>query len=224
MTHIALSHSPDHHTAWAIWTRWTAITSVGEFVGFAIPAVVGAVAATRFGNTNTLDANVIMAVVMTLSGACEGALLGLAQWYALRHYLPGLRLRDWAGATAAGAAVAWAIGMLPSTYGDPSTLPRIVLILGALTLGPTLLCSIGFAQYWILKRYLHHAGWWMPASAVAWLLGLAVVFVGMALIPDNATVSLIILLSSLAGFGMGAVAAGISGVALVWLLRQEAHP
>jgi hypothetical protein len=221
MTNIAFSPLPASRSAWAIWARWTLITSVGEFLGFAVPALVGAAAATTFGSANTLSANLTFAAVMIGAGAGEGALLGLSQWVALRPYLPRLQAWDWVKATIAGAMVAWAIGMLPSTLGDPTLLPTPVLILGALILGPILLCSIGFAQYQVLRHHRPHARWWIAATALAWLCGLVVVFAGIALIPDNASPLQIALLSSLAGLGMGTVAAGVSGVALVWLLRPD---
>jgi hypothetical protein len=222
MVNIAARNYTHNHTAWEIWSRWTVITSVGEFIGFSVPAIVGAVSTAALGNVNNPAANLTMAATMILAGTCEGAILGLAQWLALRRYLPKLSQRAWVLATMAGAAVAWAIGMLPSALDDLTSLPLIILIGGGLVLGPTLLCAIGVAQYLVLCRLLPHVGWWIPASALAWLLGLMVVFVGMALIPDNASVPFIILIASLAGFGMGAVAAGVSGVALVRLLPSEA--
>lgn len=53
--------------------------------------------------------------IMIVEGACEGALLGLAQSVAFgRSFVPR---SDWIRATAWGAAIAWSIGMLPSTLG-----------------------------------------------------------------------------------------------------------
>lgn len=224
MINLAIRPIMPNGTAWAIWGRWTLITALGECAGFAVPAIVGVVAATSLGQANTLAASLAFAAVMIMAGACEGSVLGLSQWWALRPYLPFVRAQDWVRATAVGAMVAWAIGMLPSTLGDPTILPMPVLILGGLILGPVLLCSIGFAQYQILKHHLPHAGWWIPASALAWLLGLAVVFAGIALIPDDASAARIALLSGLAGLGMGTMAAGVSGVALVRLLRHTERP
>ena len=84
-------------------------------------------------------------------------------------------------ATAAGAALAWTIGMLPSTLGDPSALPPVVIGLGLAVLGPMLLVSLGAAQWLVLRRQLAQAADWIWLSALAWLAGLAVVFPSMSL-------------------------------------------
>ena len=57
----------------------------------------------------------IALVLLVLAGVGEGAVLGWAQSRMLRRELPRLGTGDWVGATAAGAAAAWTIGMLPST-------------------------------------------------------------------------------------------------------------
>ena len=50
-----------------------------------------------------------------------------------------------------------------------------LLIAGAVGLGPVLLCSLGAAQWVVLRRHVPGAGHWVWMSAAAWLAGLTVV-------------------------------------------------
>jgi hypothetical protein len=141
-----------------------------------------------------------------------------------------MRWRTWAAATGAGAFLAWTFGMIPSTVislgsgsgqGGAQAEPGAALVyalafLMGLALGPVL----GFAQWLALRRYVGGAALWMPANALAWALGMLVIFVGI----DTATD---------AGFGLravgilvftlacaGAVVGAVHGLALIRLLRS----
>ena len=72
--------------------------AAGELVGFAVPALAGALA-------EALGlAQGVMVIVLVCAGSLEGAVLGLAQSLVLRRYLPSMRCRDWMVATALAAA------------------------------------------------------------------------------------------------------------------------
>jgi hypothetical protein len=92
------------------YRRWVVATTFGELAGFTIPAVVGA-AATSAGVRQSVSV-----VLLVLAGVGEGTVLGWSQSRMLGRELPRLRTSDWVIATAAGAGVAWSIGMLPSTF------------------------------------------------------------------------------------------------------------
>src|SRR5687768_10908075 len=70
-----------------IWLRWTLATAAGEFFGFAIPALAGAAAVwLALGQ-------IAMSGLLVAAGLGEGAVLGLAQWLALRRSIPDLHGR-----------------------------------------------------------------------------------------------------------------------------------
>ena len=97
-----------------------------------------------------------------LAGAIAGAVIGAAQWLALRRIGADLR---WIAATAVGLAVGLALAFAIFGYGD--TVGDLAVV-GAVTgLG------IGIAQ-WSLLRALVGGGlvWlWVPATAAFWALG-----------------------------------------------------
>src|SRR4051794_9705116 len=137
--------------------RWFTVVTAGEFLGFCVPATVGALTAAAPGG-------VALAAVLA-AGAVEGTLLGLAQASVLRRSLPAVSTRRWVGATAAAAVVAYAIGMLPSTLaGRLSGLPPVVLIGAAIVLGAALLLSIGVAQWLVLRTVLARSAGWIATT------------------------------------------------------------
>jgi len=207
---------------WSLWLWWVLATAGGELVGFAVPASVGAAAAWASGRMDSRAAAPAMLGLMVLAGVTEGALLGFAQSLVLRRYLHEMARWEWVLATAVAAGVAWTIGMMPSTVRDLAAIDPIVLAIGAVLLGPVFVASIGLAQWVVLRRYIQKAGWWVLANAIAWPLGVAVPFAGLAMLPEAVPVAVRVVVGVVSGVLMGVVVGAITGVALAWLLR--AHP
>lgn len=219
---------------WGLWLRWVLANTVGEVVGLGASAVVGAGLAWAITAATGSFAGLAMAGAMILVGTFEGTVVGIAQWLVLRRPLPDIRARAWILVTAAGAFVAWVLGMLPSTLmdlmgpasteaGGPdmaamSDLLRYTLAAGmGSVLGPIL----GFPQWLVLRRHVSKAGWWIPANAVGWALGMVAVFAGAGSpLLANASLMTIVLIGGLAGATAGALVGAVHGIVLVWLLRR----
>ena len=166
-----------------LWSRWTAATTIGETVGFGVPALAGGLAyALAAPETATLPLAVI-------AGAGEGAILGFAQSRVLRGEIAGFDTRGWIVATAAAAALGWAVGMPLGVYGG--SLPAAVLVAGVIAAAIVLLGAVGAAQWLVLRRYMTDAGLWVPTNALAWLLGLIVPFAAMALVDEGDSATLV---------------------------------
>jgi hypothetical protein len=196
-----------------LWARWTLATTLGEAVGFAVPAAVGVLAYALAFPDGTL---VLLAVA---AGAGEGAILGFAQSRVLRRELFGLPPRRWVAATAAAAALGWAVGMPLGVYG--ASLPLPLLVPALVLAGVVLLGAVGGAQWLVLRRHVARAGPWVPANALAWLLGLAVAFAGMSLLREGDPAAVVLAVGVGSGLGMGFVVAAVTGFALVRLLRPR---
>jgi hypothetical protein len=216
----------------ALWSRWVAANAVGEGLGLGATALVALALFPALGGDNgILPALAVAAVAIAAGTAIEGLIVGTAQWLVLRQPLPGITWPTWAGATAAGAGVAWTLGMLPSTLlsinqdagqapaSEPGAVMAYALAFGmGLVLGPVL----GFAQWLVLRRHVASAGLWMPANALAWAFGMPLIFVGVSAVFDRggpggiafAILSLVL---------TGAVVGGIHGLALVRLVRVSTH-
>jgi len=81
--------------------------------------------------------------------------------------------------------------------------------------------SIGVPQWLVLRQHLQHAGWWVGANALAWSLSVAVPFVALALVPDAAPFWLWVAAGIMSGLLMGLVVGALTGLALLWLVRNE---
>jgi hypothetical protein len=198
-----------------VWRRWFIAATVGEFVGFAVPAITGAVTADA--------APAVVVGTLLAAGAVEGAVLGGAQALVLRRVLPGFSVRRWVLATSVAATLAWAIGVIPMLAGDALIgLPAAALIAIATVLGGALLLTIGTAQWLVLRRYLRRSGSWIAATALAWLGGLAVfAVIASPLWQPGQPVWLVAAIGALAGLAMAAVASAVTGFALVRLLDRD---
>lgn len=148
---------------------------------------------------------------MVLAGACEGCLLGLGQSVGFGPTVPRAR---WILATTAGAAVAWSIGMLPSTLGGIDFASPGVLVLVAV-LGSALLLSIPTLQWLVLRRLVPYrrTAFWIPVNAGAWAVGLLWTFAPSPFIDETTPVPVLFAVYPLAGLLMAATVAVLTGFA-----------
>jgi len=169
----------------AFWWRWIIANCLGELLGLGAVAAVSYALVKVFGEPAGVGAALLWAGTMVALGAVEGLVVGWAQARVLRERIHGLH--GWITATVLGAVMAWLLGMLPSTLmstggpaADTSQIePGMLLQLGLATLmglvaGPVL----ALFQWRVLRRYVRHAGRWIPANAAAWALGMPVIFAG----------------------------------------------
>lgn len=97
----------------------------------------------------------------------------------------------------------------------------MVLLLAA-GMGIALGALLGAAQWTVLRNHVPRAGWWIPANAVAWAIGMALVFAGMSFIPDSGVVTPGIVVALLVSIVLAGTAVGaIHGLALIWLVRER---
>ncbi len=190
---------------------WLLNVSVGEALGFCIPAAVGVLVLQR--------APAVVLAALVAAGALEGLVLGVAQSRVLHREFFGFARRDWAVLTSAAAAFAWLVGMLPSTfYSTWSTWPLVATIPVATLSGILVLGSIGGAQWFVLRRHVARAWIWVPANAAAWCAGL-LVFAGITspLWREGQSPWLIAGIGALGGAAMAVTMAGVTGFFLARL-------
>lgn len=220
---------PDRLVSKRLWLHWTLANAWGELVGLGAVAGLGYLVASRLGESSSAVAVIALAAVFVALGAVEGFVVGLAQQQVLRRALPAVS--GWVRATVIGAVAAWAIGMLPSTVmsmvaqapgGSPPAISdwqRLLLAAGlGLVAGPML----AFFQWRQLRVVVPHAWLWLPANALAWAVGMPVIFAAAHAVAQQrswqAAVATVGLALALAGALVGAVHGGF----LAWLIRQGA--
>ena len=179
--------------------RWIVAVTIGEALGFAIAATT-AVVAVGLGLPEPWRYPVFV-----LAGAVEGATLGAAQLVGMGAHRPNPPA--WIGATALGAAIAWSIGMLPSTLAVPLTSPLgiVLLVVGA----AALLASLPMAQ-WLVIRSRAHAARWIPVNMGAWALGVLWTFAPSPIVDESTSSAALIVVYAIAGLLMAATVAALT--------------
>jgi hypothetical protein len=165
--------------------RWILANAVAEGIGLSL-ALLTASLASRMVWPEPSRTSVFGALLLVILGALiQGTLVGYAQAQVLVTRLHQLPVHRWAWATVTGAAIAWALGLLPAvivdlldsraTMNPPGRAP---MLLGAALSGGVLGVVLALPQWLVLRRFAKHAWWWLPASAVGWAVGMAIVFAG----------------------------------------------
>jgi hypothetical protein len=212
-----------------LWFRWTAANALGEFLGLGFVFGAGWLVVALVGPLDTPRVTVLTALLAIGLGAFEGAVVGMAQARVLATRLT--TLEGWVRGTVYGAMVAWAVGMLPSTimslqpHGPtPSPAPEIsdlLQLLMAACLGLAAGPILAAFQVRALRRHVRKAWLWLPANALAWAIGMPVIFAGIHAAyraPAGAAAVVVVLLTlGTAGAAVGA----IHGIFLLRLLRPE---
>lgn len=211
---------------WKLWFQWILANTVAETIGLGGTFLLGVF---LLANAQKTVGVVLAAALGVLAGTfIEGTVVGTMQWLVLRRPLKSMRWRAWALATALGAFVAWTLAMIPSTFlftgadtagAASAQMSDLMIYTLAAAMGFVLGTILGVPQWLVLRRYVPKAGWWVLANALAWMVGMVVVFVGTSFIPPEGvslSVALILLLFVVA---TGAIVGAIHGLALIWLLH-----
>jgi hypothetical protein len=133
--------------------------------------------------------------------------------------------RQWVLANAVGETVGLGATLLAGTFllvrAEPSigAIPAVALgvLAGTLIEGSV----VGTSQWLALRRHLPRAGWWVPANALAWAIGMLVIFIGTSFIPATGITGPIALLLLLFVAAAGALVGAVHGLFLVWMVHQR---
>ena len=190
-----------------LWRDWVAANAFGEVAGLGVAVVIAIGVAQRHAIPPAAEILLVTAAFLAI-GAYEGAIVGAAQWLVLRRVIPSLRAKEWIGATAVGAIVAWTLGRIPSGLADWS--PAAGAALGVI---------LGAAQWVVLRGHVKRAGIWIGANALAWTAGMPLIFLAAGLPSPHTSALAIGAFVTITVAVAGAVVGAIEGAFLRLLLR-----
>jgi hypothetical protein len=179
-----------------LWLGWTVATAVGMLLGFllSIPIV------------NLLDLQWARVIVPLLAGF----LIGLSQWFALRSYL--IDATDWVLAGGTSWAVGYALGLFLINSLSSS-------LLGGLVAYALFGFIVAIVQWPILRREIPNVWAWILANIVGWVLGFYLSQIALSLFFNDPAINPVASTSVISGVS-GLVAGAVTGLALVWIVRQ----
>lgn len=200
------------HVGWALWLRWVLASSVGWALGRVLGGAAGGALGRIFGSV----------VGGVLSGAVGGTLVGVMQWFVLRRQIYWAGWWVWASAvgSAMGVAMDSVVRSMGVKFGGVSW-----MVPGGVSLAATG-ALVGTMQWFVLRRQVYRAGWWVVTSTVGWAVGgvvrlaiLGAAMTGLEGVPVPGV--LWIMADAAVSVVVGIVGGVITGGPLVWLLR---HP
>jgi hypothetical protein len=206
------------------WFRWTIACGTGEFLGIGFAAGIAVLHLRFFGEPQTIGQQVSIVTVMILAGIIEGLITGYFQWSVLKQRFVNMKAKRWLGYTAAGAATAWLLGMIPSVFFAPEAaapttieLSNIQIALMAILMGLVLGTLFAIFQRLELKRHTSKTSRWILANALGWALGIAIIFLGASIPFVNTVLAVTILIATISGLLAGLSVGAITGLFLIRL-------
>ena len=179
-----------------LWLGWTLATAGGMLLGF-LPTLL---------LVNVLNLGLAQIIVPVFAGT----IVGLAQWLALRRFLTATSDWIWAG----GAS--WSVGYVAGLF-LIQNIPGTVFagIAGYLLFG----AIVALVQWPLLRREIPHLFVWMIASSIGWALGFWASQAVLPLFLNGPTIAPAVSTAVIA-VTSGLVAGAITGLALVWIVRE----
>ena len=175
------------------YARWVLANGWSEALGLGSTFLLGSLLAPALQQLRGVPAILLTAAFAVALGVLlEGLLVGAAQASVLRRRLTGLPPKVWVRMTMIGAGLAWLLGMVPSSIAalnapsstnHTSVPPPYVEYALAAGLGAVAGPVLGIAQWTALRRQAPRAGRWLWANALAWAVGMPVIFLGMDWVP-----------------------------------------
>jgi hypothetical protein len=231
LIHFSLKQQFDmvdvQHATWRrLAIHWVAMTAVGELLGIGCAGGIAVLVNQAIPEPMTMTQKWTVLATMICAGLMEGIITGYLQWRVLRRLWPAMTALAWMGATAAIAVFGWGLGMIPSLFifdapAEASAAPQLpsdmimyplaalaFLVVGAL---------FGLAQWVVLRHHALRGAWlWIPANAVGWLVGLAVIYAAASWPDESTSWYFVVALGIIGGFLGGAAV----GLATLWPLKR----
>lgn len=213
-----------------VWRRWVAANSLGELLGLGATLALGATLFSGIADAQGAGPVVLTALLMTSTGALEGFIVGWAQWTVLRYAVPAIARRTWVISTIVGAVLAWMLGSIPmaiaglSGSSAPASAvepPQALVLIFASALGLAAGLILSIAQWWVLRNHVTRAWRWLPANAVAWAVGMPLIFAGIDLVERMGQPLYAVLALGSTIALTGAIVGAIHGVALVAFIPRH---
>ena len=183
-----------------MWLEWTLATAFGMLLGF-LPTIV---------LVNLMD----LAFARLIVPLFAGFLVGLAQWFVLRKYVNDTA--DWILAAGASWAVGYSLGLFIINGLTGTGLDGFFgyILFGAI---------VALVQWPILRREIPNVWSWVLANVIGWTAGFYLSQLALDLFFNGPSIAPVASTAVLAGVS-GLVAGTITGLALVWIVRQPERP
>jgi hypothetical protein len=193
---IDIDEAKVHRNEFGMWLGWTLATAAGMLLGF-LPALL---------ISSLLDLG-LLRVVLPL---WTGFLVGLFQWLSLRGFL--IRSADWIWIDGAAWSAGFAFGLIIIQFfaDSPAGIAFSYLMFGLI---------VAILQWPLLRREVPDIIPWIVANVLGWGLAFYLSQIILNLLFSGQEISQAFSTAFIATLS-GLIAGGITGAALVWIVRQ----
>jgi hypothetical protein len=193
---IDIDEAKVHRNEFGMWLGWTLATAAGMLLGF-LPALL---------ISSLLDLG-LMRVILPL---WTGLLVGLFQWVSLRGFMA--RPADWIWTDCAAWSAGFAFGLLIIQFvaNNPAGVAFSYLLFGLI---------IAILQWPLLRREVPNIIPWIVANVLGWALAFYLSQALFNLLFSGQEISQALSTAFITTLS-GLIAGGITGAALVWIVRQ----
>lgn len=175
--------------------RWVAAIALAQAIALVLSALFGHLSS-GFGEPSPA-----LAIAGILgAGLLEGALIGLAQAWAVRF--EGEARWRWVGLTTLGFGLWWAAGIVASLF-EPAEPSRLMVVVVALVAGGGLGLLVGGLQ--AQRRPPSMRAAWLGANVAGWSAGLLLAALAAELVPAGPNTVVVFAIHGLGGAATGAV-------------------
>ena len=213
-----------------LWLQWVAANGLAEIVDMGVVGICAVAVMSRALTDPGILTIAAGGAAVAILGAVAGLVVGYAQWIVLRGYLPPIRAIDWVTASVVGGVAAWLLGMVPTVVmslaasgtGPPPEISVVTMTAIVLVAGAAVGVVLGIPQWLVLRPHVKRAGWWICATGLAWMVATPV-FLAIVAPFTGDTVILLALMAVLGASAVtGAIAGGVHGLFLAWLIASDA--
>jgi len=185
------------------WVRFVWALGLAELGARAFLSLLSTGMGALLGEGSPERAQILLGATMVVAGAAEGALVGLAESWALRRPWRSASTRRFVGASAFAFALVWLLGTLASGA-EPATPSIAMVMLVASAAGAALGAVLGLSQSLALGRV---RGAWVLANGLAWASGMLAGALITQLVPDGPFTPFVLGVEMLSGALTGVVVA-----------------
>jgi hypothetical protein len=203
MTHMMMTNN--RKPRWFFYPAWVALNTISIPIAEGIALALVSLAVKVVGDTIQVGGLTHFTEDYLVGGTILlvfGLLTGFLQYLLLRRFLP--RMGWWIAATLSGLS----LGVVGSRFLIHTLHRNLDSIWFGVLMTVIVFGSMGLAQWFVLRQWVHHAAWWILANVLGWGLlnwggaslsnQMIIPIVGILLVPSVATsVALWLLLDQL---------------------------
>jgi hypothetical protein len=205
------------------WWKWILNYSLGELLVIGIATTIGRLVMVELSDMMSQSPSYVTPVLVIVIGAIEGLTIGFLQWRSMKLLLSDLKANIWILITVAATTLGWFLVIPPTIFliaffVDFGLANEYYSFIYSLLAGAAFGGIIGFAQFFVLKKFYRHAFNWVLSNIVGWMFSFFIVYAGIATISGTHSVAynsgVIVLACVLSGLGQGL----ITGISLHYLM------